>query len=162
MTLRTLDQGGPSNVPEYLKRGALGNVLVSIMVRPRTTLLRKTRALTRSVRHQNAFRLGKLSAKSGDIKQLGGEFVMGPVRPLPRPCGTADAHATRRIRETTAPLRTGWRTRRATAQRRSCSLRRVWSSPKAPYSFEGVVAAVRARSYHILPNAYPSLSVSTL
>ncbi|KAL8286206.1 hypothetical protein RQP46_004694 [Phenoliferia psychrophenolica] len=57
MTLRTLDQGGPGNVPEYLKRGALGNVLVSIV---------------------NAFKLGKLSSKSGDIKQLGGEFVLGP------------------------------------------------------------------------------------
>ncbi|KAL8292700.1 hypothetical protein RQP46_001312 [Phenoliferia psychrophenolica] len=33
MTLRTLDHGGPANVPEYLMRGALGNVLVSIMVR---------------------------------------------------------------------------------------------------------------------------------
>lgn len=32
MTLRTLDQGGPSNVPEYLKRSAVGNVIVSIMV----------------------------------------------------------------------------------------------------------------------------------
>ncbi|KAI5475058.1 hypothetical protein MNV49_002050 [Pseudohyphozyma bogoriensis] len=56
MTLRTLAQG--EGDPEYIKRSGFSNFTTSIA---------------------NAFKFGKvLSANSGDIKQLGGEFILGP------------------------------------------------------------------------------------
>ncbi|SCV74285.1 BQ2448_6717 [Microbotryum intermedium] len=56
MTRRTLDQGkfDEHNKPEYLLRSAFGNIVTSI---------------------RNVFKMGKPMANSGDIKQLGGEFV---------------------------------------------------------------------------------------
>ncbi|KAM0787580.1 hypothetical protein ACM66B_003650 [Microbotryomycetes sp. NB124-2] len=57
MTKRTLDAGKFDKPPEYIVRGMFSNVVGSI---------------------KSAFRIGKLSASSGDIKQIGGEFVFGP------------------------------------------------------------------------------------
>ncbi|KDE02986.1 hypothetical protein MVLG_06486 [Microbotryum lychnidis-dioicae p1A1 Lamole] len=56
MTRRTLEQGkfGPNNKPEYLVRSAFSNIVTSI---------------------RNVFKMGKPMANSGDIRQLGGEFV---------------------------------------------------------------------------------------
>ncbi|GAA6059253.1 hypothetical protein JCM10212_006646 [Sporobolomyces blumeae] len=60
MTLRTLDMG--SKNPEYQKTGVLGNIFASIT---------------------RAFKIGGIFGKnSGDIKQLGGEFVFENGQPI--------------------------------------------------------------------------------
>ncbi|KAM0752035.1 hypothetical protein T439DRAFT_287409 [Meredithblackwellia eburnea MCA 4105] len=56
MTMRTLDAG--KETPEYVKTTALGNVMMSI--------------------GQKALKMGRILGNPGDIKQLGGEFVLGP------------------------------------------------------------------------------------
>lgn len=55
MTRRTLALGDHTHPPEYVKRSMFANVMVSL---------------------GRAFKFGKLNHSSGDIKQLGGEFVL--------------------------------------------------------------------------------------
>ncbi|CEQ42430.1 SPOSA6832_04244 [Sporobolomyces salmonicolor] len=63
MTLRTLDMG--KEAPEYMKKGMLGNIFSSILLR-----------LPKDTRKQGAFKMGGIGRRNaGDIKQLGGEFV---------------------------------------------------------------------------------------
>ncbi|KAK4056913.1 hypothetical protein OIO90_002163 [Microbotryomycetes sp. JL221] len=59
MTRRTLDAGKFDKPPEYIIRGMFSNVVGSI---------------------KSAFKIGKLSSSSGDIRQIGGEFVFGPQK----------------------------------------------------------------------------------
>jgi len=56
MTLRILDRGPEESKPSYVKHSFIGGVVSSL---------------------GNAFKMGKFLG-AGDIKQLGGEFVLGP------------------------------------------------------------------------------------